>query len=81
MEEQQASSTNKGEFFSVSMQALDAMARQGGSAEDVLAYLVLARHTKGRGAGAGVWTAAGASAIANKAVKVVSKDTILLVAH
>ena len=51
----------------MSMQALDAMARQGGSAEDVLAYLVLARHTKGRGAGAGVWTAAGASAIANKA--------------
>ena len=38
-----------GEFFSVSIEALDHIASQGGMAEEVLGYLVLARHATGKG--------------------------------
>ena len=36
--------SKKGQFFSVSVQAIDQIAAQGGMAEDILGYLVLARH-------------------------------------
>ena len=36
--------SKKGEFFPVSVQAIDQIAAQGGMADDVLGYVVLARH-------------------------------------
>jgi hypothetical protein len=55
--------SSKGQFFSVSIQALDLIAATGGGAEGVLGYLVLARHATVKGPEDGRLTSAGASAI------------------
>src|SRR5688500_6694993 len=59
--------SHRGHFFSISLKVIDSSARAGGRAEAVLGYIVLSRHTKGKGSDAGKLTAAGAQAIAEKA--------------
>lgn len=53
----------KGHFFTVSLNAIQRMARQGALAEDIMSYLVLARHTPGRGEWQRVLSTSGAKAI------------------
>lgn len=62
---QQKDISNKEGFFSVALSTIDRMASEGASAENVMGYLVLARHAQGKGARMG-WTSAGANAIAKK---------------
>jgi hypothetical protein len=46
---------SRGQFFSIS---LDSVVRAGAQAEAVVGYIVLSRHTKGKGSNAGKFTAA-----------------------
>ncbi len=55
--------SKKGGFFSVSVQAIDQIAAQGGMAEDILGYLVLARHASVKVPHAGRLTCAGGLAL------------------
>ena len=64
--EEKSPASNRGQFFSVSLTTLDSIARAGGQAEAILGYIVLSRHTKGKGTDAGKFTAAGTQAIAEK---------------
>ena len=59
--------SSKGQFFSVPMHALDLIAAKGGGADEVLGYLVLARHATGKDPEEGRLTSAGAFTIQNKA--------------
>jgi len=59
--------SSKGQFFSVSIEALDLIAARGGGADAVLTYLVLARHATGKDPEEGSLTSAGAFAVQNKA--------------
>lgn len=65
--EEKSPVSNRGQFFSLSLATLDSIARAGGQAEAVLGYLVLSRHTKGKGSDSGKFTAASAQAISEKA--------------
>jgi hypothetical protein len=56
----------KGHFFAVSFRAIQKIVHEGGLAEDIMSYLVLARHTQGRGEWQRMLSTSGAKAIHNK---------------
>ena len=55
--------TAKGHFFVVSLEAIQKIVKSGGLAEEVMSYLVLARHTQGRGQWQRLFSTSGAKAI------------------
>ncbi len=55
--------TAKGHFFVVSLKAIQKIVKSGGLAEEVMSYLVLARHTQGRGQWQRLFSTSGAKAI------------------
>jgi hypothetical protein len=56
----------KGHFFVVSLEAIHQIIIKGGLADDVMSYLVLARHTQGRGQWQRLLSTSGAKAIHTK---------------
>lgn len=55
-----------GHFFQISLGAIKRIIELGGTAEDIISYLVLARHTVGKGEWQYIISTAGANAIYNK---------------
>jgi hypothetical protein len=48
----------RGQFFSISLDTLDSVVRAGAKPRRYWGYIVLSRHTKGKGSNAGKFTAA-----------------------
>ena len=65
--DQAATNANRGEFFAMCIDTARDIVRAGGKAEEVISYMVLARHTQGRGKYKYMLSTAGANAIAAKA--------------